>query len=276
MGWLVRACLATGMLAACSRAGEQPAANAPAQPAAKAELPAGQRAQPADDTGGMEGKMTPRLAAIYRRVNAGLRSDSQLLEYAQRELLLQKNAARTAGMPEAGASSSSAQVSSLGALAAARGAARLAPAQLAELATLRLKLLQRSPKMCIGSWFGGVTQQDAMLAMDGAFSDAEVRRWFELNLTAARLEIRAQRPMPPISAEAVSAALLTLLESMPEEEAGSLAETMEMGTSAAPEAACQALQRLLEGGLRLPEHQRAPLLLPFIFPVLVAEGAIAD
>jgi hypothetical protein len=220
--------------------------------------------------------MTPRLAAIYRQVARELREQPQLVEYARREWQRQRDAARTAGMPEAGLPSMAEQASSLGALAAARGAARLSPAELAELAALRLQLLQRSPKICVGSWFGGVTQQDLMLAMDAAYSDAEVQRWFELNLTAMRLELRAQEPLPALPPQAVGEALAALLDSLPAQGATALAQTLELGTDAAPEAACQALQLLLSGGLRLPEQQRAPLLLAFIFPMLVDESGSAD
>jgi hypothetical protein len=275
MKWLAGGYLVASLLPACTRAGAQPPPGAP-EPAADVAPRALESTESLADTRSMESKMTPRLAAIFRRVNAGLRHDAQYMEYARRELQLRRGAARTAGMPEAGAASSAEQVSSLGALAAARGAARLPSAQLAELAALRLRLLQRSPRMCAGSWFGGVTQRDAMLAMDASFSDFEVRRWFELNLTAARLEIHAEQPVPPILADDVSEALLALLESMPEAQAASLAETMQMGTSAPPEAACEALKELIAGGLRLPEQQRSPLLLAFIFPVLVDEGASGD
>lgn len=127
----------------------------------------------------------------------------------------------------------------VGAELAAKGTARLSPAQLSDLVALELKLARKSPRLCAGFWSGGITLQDMATTIEAEFTDAEARRWFEPSIAATRLELHAKGPPARIRGEDVGHGIQLMLDALAPVERDPLLNTLDMGVKAPPEAEAQ-------------------------------------
>jgi len=156
----------------------------------------------------------------------------------------------------------------LGAQLAAKGTARLSPGQFLEVMQIKLKLADKSPKLCAGFWSGGITTADLGEALDG-LNDADLNRWFELSAQATHLQLYATTPLPRFRGQVLVDGMRDIAATLTPAEAEVFMSTMKQGTSAAPTAGCEAFLKLSRGGLSFPDPRRDQFLRALAFDTLV-------
>jgi hypothetical protein len=155
-----------------------------------------------------------------------------------------------------------------GAQLAAQGLVRLSPDDFLDLAKLRLKLAESSKVLCAGMWSGGIPASEFVNGLE-RFSDEDLHRWVELTEAGMRLQLYATTPLPRFSGKVFVDGTREIKRRLPPEEQRSLLKTMDAGTTAPPEEACNALLVLMRGGLLLPPARRDPFLRALSFDSLV-------
>ncbi len=156
----------------------------------------------------------------------------------------------------------------LGAQLAAKGTARLSPIEFLQLVKLKLKLSEKSPKLCAGFWSGGIDLAELGAGLD-ALSDEEIERWFVLSQRATHLELYATTPLPRFPGAVLVEGFREISAALPEGERQTFVATMQQGLTAPPAAGCLAYQQLTRGALSFPETRRDTFLRGIMFDKLV-------
>jgi len=156
----------------------------------------------------------------------------------------------------------------LGAQLAAKGTARLSSIEFLQLVKLKLKLSEKSAKLCAGFWTGGIELAELGVGLD-ALSDEELERWFVLSERATHLELYATAPLPRFSGKVLVEGFREISAALPEGERDAFVATLQQGVSAPPAAGCLAYQQLTRGALGFPETRRDAFLRGLMFDKLV-------
>jgi hypothetical protein len=163
---------------------------------------------------------------------------------------------------------SSSAAGEIGAQLGAKGIARLSPEQFLEVVRLKLKLADKSPKLCAGFWSGGIATADLAEGLD-ALNDADLERWFDAAAQAAHLELYATTPLPRFKGQVLVEGMRDIAASLSPAESEAFLNTAKQGPSAPPAAACQAFLQLSHGGLAFPDPRRDQFLRALAFDKLV-------
>jgi hypothetical protein len=156
----------------------------------------------------------------------------------------------------------------LGAQLAAKGTARLSPVEFLQLTKLKLKLSEKSPKLCAGFWSGGIELSDLGAGLD-TLTDEEIERWFVLSERATHLELYATTPLPRFPGKVLIEGFRDISAALPESEREPFVATLKQGAAASPAAGCQAYQQLTRGALTFPEARRDTFMRGLMFDKLV-------
>lgn len=160
------------------------------------------------------------------------------------------------------------QQQEFGAQLASQGMVRLPPDDFLDIVKLRLKLAENSKTICVGMWSGGLSALEFANGLD-ALSDEDLSRWVELTEAAMRLQLYSTTPLPRFSEKVFLDGVREIKRPLPPHEQRTLLKTMETGTSAPPDEACNALLVLMRGGLRLPAARRDSFLRALSFASFV-------
>jgi hypothetical protein len=220
---------------------------------------------PAEPANGSLPSLSPRVKAIQKDVTAGLRADPLYERFMQDEI------ARVKGGRVSADQVTAADVAGFAALAA-KGQRRLSPSEVSETAAMKLKLAQHSQEYCAALWSGGAAPRDIMTVLDGALTDSELRRWFEISVLTVRLELHAEIPPFKVRGEDFAEGMRMVVETLPPSEGEALMKTSQTGAGAPPDEGCKALEQLVGGALALPEKYRDPLLRGMFFGEFVDAG----
>lgn len=203
----------------------------------------------------------PRVDAALARMQERLAQDPKFSEAIKRASTSPQDekldlAVNTSGYRE------------LGAQLAAKGTARLSPVEFLQLIKLKLKLAEKSPKLCAGFWSGGIDMNELGAGLD-ALDDTELERWFELSERATRAELYATTPLPRFAGKVLVDGFRDISAALPPAESEAFAATLREGAKAPPAAGCDAYLKLTRGALVFPDPRRDTFLRGLMFDTLV-------
>lgn len=133
---------------------------------------------------------------------------------------------------------------------------------------LKLKLSEKSPKLCAGFWSGGIDMLELGAGLD-TLTDDEIERWFKLSLRATQLELNSSEPLPRFSGKVLVDGFRDISAALPESERSVFVATMQQGLAAPPAAGCLAYQQLTRGALTFADARRDTFLRGLSFDELV-------
>jgi len=204
----------------------------------------------------------PRVDAALAKISEKIQEDPKFIE------LIARGPGAAKGEKLDLAFNAASGYQDLGAQLAAKGMARLSPIEFLQQVKLKLKMAEKSPKLCAGFWSGGVNLADLGEGLD-SLSDAEIERWFELADRATHLELYATTPLPRFPGKALTDGIREIAAGLSPAESQAFVATLQQGVSAPPAAGCLAFEQLTRGGLALPEAQRDTFLRGLAFDKLV-------
>jgi len=156
----------------------------------------------------------------------------------------------------------------LGAQLAAKGTARLSAIEFLQLVKLKLKLSEKSAKLCAGFWTGGIDLAELGVGLD-SLDDDELERWFVLSERATHLELYATTPLPRFAGQVLVDGFRDISAALPEGEREAFVATLQQGVSASPAAGCHAFQQVTRGALTFADSRRDTFLRGLMFDKLV-------
>jgi hypothetical protein len=144
-----------------------------------------------------------------------------------------------------------AEIKALAGALTSKGLSYLDLPDLQQWARVKLRLAERSPKLCAGMWKGRVDDPGLGARTLTELGEPDERAWARLS---ARASLRALEgsPPPPVDEGARRLAVQEILAKLPEKDQPAAAADMAKREELSDERACQLMRMMLDGSRTLP------------------------